>query len=328
MLKSFQRLHTLALNASIQTKIVLPLFILFILSILISTLGFLFSTSATQKQVISRQLEKDIIQVETALQDTYHLTLESGTRLAQVLEVSLLNDSVSEQNIASQVSKWLLTVRDDYHIDQIIVQDTAGRVYSNIAPSHLEAISVTRPDLIAQCTGVQHQITTYETTPVLIVCTPVFAQPDSTEPASKWGYVYSIVDLQELVARIRQNLDLVANPYIIRIGSDNLGYQVIPLPDSQIGSQVHTLPLQFGADTIDVAMVFNMNDINHIVQSGLQSMLLVNIGAALLSALVALFLTRLLVLGPLTRLTAVAQQVAEGDLSVRAEAESGDEVAN
>jgi diguanylate cyclase (GGDEF)-like protein len=225
-------------------------------------------------------------------------------------------------------------VYNRFKLDQVIVLNAQGQIRVNIAPSHLESISVVRRDLLPTCTQPQEYLVQYLSEHLLIVCAPIRASSTSDVPIPIVGYVYTVLDLPELLERIQRDLELVATPQIVAVEHTDASQHVSEghletgaLPADGNGNfRARIVPVVVGGERMNLSLMVDAHTINAIVASGLRVMLISNAIAIALSVLAVALAIRHMLTNPLLRLTAVAEQVAAGDLSARAQMKSYDEI--
>lgn len=324
---------------SIQIRLLIPLLLLLLLSLIGTTGGFLYSTNATRDSIIKRQLDEDARQLTTSIHHSESDALQSARLLANVLDDDLIHESVYAENLALEMYDKIVRVRDRFALDQVIVLNAEGYVRANIAGApFLESIAVRNPELLPACASIQEQLASYQETTLLIACAPVIVEGSAGESDMVVGYVYTLLDLQALLKRIRRSLELASQPRLVSVHGINQT-EPTPLPpvppeEESVLDRLHalenlhvrTVGVDLGDESITLELNFDAQHINAIVISGLYVMVVSSFLAILLSVLVALLSIRRLLIAPLLRLTSVAEQIAAGDLTARAPVESQDEI--
>lgn len=320
-------------SASIQTKILVPLIMLMLASIVISSISFILSTNTTRNRILDRQIDDDTRRIVSALAQHEQAALESAHLLADVLASMLLEEQDNTlRNESPGIVDRVVPVRDRFRVDQIIVTNAQHKVRANVAPSYLESISVTHYDMLSRCQKTEEQLVTYQTTRLLIVCEPVAFDPDSEAASMLLGNVYTILDLRSLLNRVYHELELVAIPQLLQ-DDEVMNWQVSSEPPDIAGIfqfgvpvRVRLVSAMLGNGTVNFSLTVDAASINEIVGVGLGVILFSSGLAISISMLTVAVLIRILLMSPLKRLTAVAEQVSAGDLSVRAHVEAQDEI--
>jgi diguanylate cyclase (GGDEF)-like protein len=318
---------------SIQIRLLIPLLLLLLLSLVGTTSGFIYSTNATRDSILKRQLDEDARQITASIHHSESDALQSARLLANVLDDDLIQESIYAENLALEMYDKIVRVRDRFGLDQVIVLNAEGYVRANIAGApFLESIAVRNPELLPACSSIEEQLASYQGTTLLIACAPVIDEGGAGESTIELGHVYTVLDLQALLKRIRRSLELASQPRLV----SNMQYQQTSAPPEEGGilGKLHsldnlherTVSIDLGEERIALQLTFDAQHINEIVTSGLYVMVASSFLAILLSVLVALLSIRRLLIAPLLRLTSVAEQVAAGDLTARAPVESQDEI--
>lgn len=330
-------------SAGIRTKILVPLVILMLLSLLGSTLGFIISTERTRTRILTEQLEEDAERVIGAFKQTKRDAVESARRLAQddtVFRQSLIaeRDNPNENRSLEMVDR-AVPVRERFGLDQVIVLDATGQARVNIAREHLESIYTRAPELLRSCSGIEQVLVPHDASFgrsfLLVVCAPIQTTPADEEATGSseqllLGYVYTIIDLEEWVQRTGNELELVADLELKQVenGADpnaaasSAPYQVQELPKELPLSDVNDMgqvgPLQLllllRTDTIDE--ILESGQLVTFISSMLTLVLVLAVGAWLAQSFSR----------PILRLAAVAQDVAAGNLERRANLTHEDEI--
>lgn len=321
----------------IRTKILIPLVILMLLSILGSTVGFIISTNTTRNSILDGRLDADSQRIKDAFLLSQRDAFESAEKLSQ--DADLINALVKEValpniNRSRDMVDRAQPVSNRFGLDQVIVLDNKGKTRVNIGPSDLEEITVRNPELLPTCSSLTVGQVSYQDSLLLITCAPILKNkaPDAlaNAPEERLGTVYSILDIQEWVQRTEQELELMSEVQLLKSsddaeqpdesdtsGSENdFRTRSIELSIDETSAEDHTIPL---------LLLQNTEDINEILESGLY-VTLISSGATLLLLLVAGTWLAQSFTRPILKLSSVAQAVAEGDLSRRANLTHDDEI--
>ncbi len=318
-------------TTSIQIKILVPLMLLLSLSLAGSAFGFILSTNATRDSMLDHQLDEDTHQITAALEYSQRNAVESARRLAQVLNGPLVLEYVADKNQAEQIYQQIVFVRERFDIDQIIVVNTEGKLRANIAPSHLESIHIRQPDLLYPCTHPEERLVQYQQLQLLVVCMPVLSHLEHITTDNRLGNVYTILDLQALLKRIRRNLELESQVDLLLAsvpgsGSTGTSQDAGSSSNSSLhASRVRNVSVALGNGVTSFTLTLNSQAINSIVHSGVLVMLISSILSIIFSITTVALAIRIILISPLIQFTQIAEQVASGDLTARARVESHDE---
>lgn len=313
----------------IRTKIVVPLIVLMLLSILGSTIGFLISTTATREHILTRQLDDETRRLVAALQQSEQDALEATHLLTQdtlLIRALLRERRHTGTNTSLAMVDRAVPIRDRFGLDQIIILDTSQQARVNIAPSHLEPISVNGRELLPLCRDVERHLARFEEARLLIICAPVYA-PSGALIAD----VYTVLDLAPLLNRIHRNLELTADVSLVaEIAQENaLAAQAL---DGNLSAGVDMESTQrrevmvlLGDGQVPIALQLTEQGADEIVNSGLR-VTLISSGITLLVLLLAGAWLAQSFTRPILKVARVAQAVAAGDLSQRANLTHRDEI--
>ncbi|NJP05237.1 MAG: HAMP domain-containing protein [Chloroflexaceae bacterium] len=303
----------------IRTKMLVPLFILMLLSILGSTIGFVISTNATRERILNRQLNDEERRVVDGLEQSQNDATEAAELLAQddLLREALLSEQQEDgENTSLAMVDRVVPVLDRLRLDQIIVLDDDRKARVNIAPSHLESISIDGRELLVPCKTTNHQLATFQGARLLIVCHPMLAEDDQ-----RLASVYTILDLEALLIRLQQNLELTAEVSLTDAHSVGSGSVNV---ETERGLERYTTTA-IGDGEITVSLEINEQGADEIVASGLQVTLIASTLTLVLLLLGGFWLAQSMT-RPVLKLARVAQSVGEGDLSQRADLIHNDEI--
>lgn len=321
----------------IRTKILVPLVVLMLLSALGSTIGFLISTSATRQSILSRQLDDEERRLVAALGQSQRDAQEAIRLLSEdhLLIRALLEEQPPEEaddstrrytNTSRQMVDRIVPVQTRFRLDQVIVRDTMNRTRVNIGPSRLESISVNGSDLLLPCSSTEQHLERFADAALLILCAPIADNPDTT-----LAHIYAIFDLEALLKRVKQDLELTADPFLIA-GLPDPANMAAEQPARSMGPgagtrnvQTREVPVELGDGQVRIGLRVSEQGADEIVNSGL-SVTLVSSGLTLVVLLLvgvwlAQGFTR-----PILKLARVAEAVAQGDLSQRANLKYHDEI--
>lgn len=320
-------------KAGIRTKILMPLLLLMLLSLLGSTSGFIISTNTTRNSILDRQLQEDAQRIEFAFAKTQRDATESVSKLAHDHELigALMKERVqSNINRSKDMVDRVVPVRERFGIDQVIVLNASSQPRVNIAPSNLETITVMQPDLLLPCRDVQITLAHYNEALLLMNCAPIIDETTSSAENRLLGSVYTIVDIQEWLKRSRRELELKTELHLATttLNDETITFSAADLTRDDAHTRLLTLPIEAGqADPtqLQILLLLDTQDINEILQSGLYVTLLGSAMTLLLMLAVGTWLAQGFI-RPILKLADVAQAVAAGDLSHRANLTHDDEI--
>lgn len=311
--------------AGIRTKILVPIIILMVLSILGSTLGFLVSTGATRESILTRQLDDEERRLVAALGQSEREALEAAELLTQddLLIQALLDErKYIGTNASLAMVDRVVPVRDRFELDQVIVLDADKQARVNIGPSHLEPISINGRELLPACRNIERRLVTFGQARLLIICAPIVFDRESL------AHVYTILDLAALLARTQKDLELTADVALsdqVVVVDERTSAGSTDATASVLSRQMRQTTALLGDGQVHMTLQINEQGADEIVASGLRVMLvssgLTLVVLLLVGAWLAQSLTR-----PIRTLAAVAQAVAAGDLSQRANLTQRDEI--
>lgn len=312
-------------TVGIRTKILVPLILLMLLSLLGSTAGFIISTDTTRNSILDRQLGEDAYRVRAAIEQQTRDAVEGGHLLARdrvLLNALTVERLRADRNTATIMVERVVTVHDRLGIDQIMLVDSEGRIRVNVAPSHLESISVNGRKLLPTCrTKDEIALVNYQNHPLLIACTSIGAT--SSMQDEPLGTIYSILDVQASLDRIQSDLELTAE---LELTSEVLITNApIATPFSQRGYRISNIAIPIEDKQLQLTLKVNETGINEILESGLRVTLISSALTLLLVLVVGMWLAQSFI-RPILKLARVAQAVALGDLTHRANLRHEDEI--
>lgn len=307
----------------IRQKILYPLIALMLFSAIGSNIFFIFSTTATRDSILNQQISDE----NKRLQDALATRVEEATtgaellsRDPQVITALRTEEVTATSNESLEISARAQPTRNRLGIDQIVVTNATGQVRTNIAPSFLEAITVRSAELLQPCATNTTRLAIFEGYRLMIICAPVVASDRYL------GAIYSILDLDNQVTRTSRQLELASNVSLVDVQPD-----VIVPPNTQqrfdnanqmlIRNETFTL----GNGKLETLMELSATGISEVVSSGFQTNLIGSGVTLLLLGVAGFLLARSLTL-PILKLSSVAQAVAQGDLSQRANLHHEDEI--
>ncbi|NJL06018.1 MAG: HAMP domain-containing protein [Chloroflexaceae bacterium] len=297
----------------------LPLIALMIVSAFGSNIFFVLSTTATRDSILNQQISDET----KRLQDALTTRVEEATTGAELLSRdprvinALRTEEVTEtSNESLEISARAQPTRNRLGIDQIVVTNAAGEVRTNIAPSFLEAITVRSAELLQPCATNTTRLATFEGYRLLIVCAPVV----------DLGAIYSILDLDNQVTRTSRQLELASNVSLVDVQPD----VIVPPTMQQRFDDANQMLIRdetfvLGNGKLQTSMELSATGISAVVNSGFRTNLIGSGFTLLLLGAAGFLLARSLTL-PILKLSSVAQAVAQGDLSQRANLHHEDEI--
>lgn|GEM_PF-3016518 len=334
-------------TASFRTKLLAPLLLLMTLSILASAVGFIFSTNATRNTLLDGQLNEDIQRLTKELQLREDEVGQSARLLAEDPELILVlrQDTFRQGSyVLLDLDRRALRVRDRFQLDQVMVVNAEGQPRVNIAAqSLLSQISVMDHDRLEACrqaeqtflvhTQVGNEKGENETAVLLIGCAPILNKLDALDDATLLGTAYTFLNLFETIPELRCELGLLSE---VELAADTLLVSTLvdvdqAAPDASMPAHTDgsyrtaTTTIALGSDPIQITLLRSTAEIDAIVATGLQAVVISSILTLVLLLAVGTIIARSLT-HPILKLAGVAQAVAEGDLSRRAHLTRQDEV--
>lgn len=307
----------------IRQKILIPIIFLTIFSSIGSAILFLYSTNTTRNSILERQISEESERLQAAMQLRFDEAREAAQNLSDdpgLLE-PMQDEELRDVNRSPDIAARTQTIKERYGLDQMIVLNTAGEARSNIAPPELEEITVRQPDLLEACDQSTTQLGTFEDRiPLLIVCEPIYSDGQSL------GQVYAILDLNRQISDAARRLELGG---IVTVdGIEPAATAPLP-PQQSFDAATETLRQSegfvLGGGRINITNELSAQGISEVVGAGLRTTLLASLLTVVLLAGLGWWLstgfTR-----PILKLVSVAEAVAEGDLSPRANLTHQDEI--
>ncbi len=319
--------------AGIRTKILVPLVMLMIVSMMGGTLGFIISTNTTRNSILDRQLVEDGERLNSALMSSSGDTIEAARLLARDEELQnamRMEQEAADENQSLAMAERVVPLRDRLDIDQVIVLDNTGQARVNVAPLHLESISVNGRHLLPKCSEtVQADLVEYYNTRLFIACAPI--DPVGAPGQPLMGNVYTVLDIDSWLIDIKPALDLTAE---VDLRYDLSLFQSSAAPGQHVqddafsnasGYRMQHIWLPIGDDHVPFELRMNEQGINAILNSGLRVTLITSLVTVVLVLAVGMWLARQFT-RPILKLADVAASVAAGDLSRRANLRHDDEI--
>ncbi len=334
-----RRLGVGALKLSIQTRILIPLTLLMLLSLVGSAIGFLLSTNATRNEILDGQLSED----RRRLVDAWQRRADDLTISARLLsqDSSLITALAGDRIL--DLDRRAVTVRDRFSLDQVVVVNREGKTRVNIVTrSELSRADVpARLAALAPATDDTPILLPLEAGSVLLVGRrPIWAQGAADRNDRPLGTIYTVLDVARETGQLRRELELqslvqLATDRVVAVSPDEAALEPLrarPLLPSQRdtelpGGRYRTTSATFalGDTPVQLALLRSEETINTIVAAGFQVML-ISSGATLLLLLVLGVVLARSVTYPIRTLAGMAGALATGDLSRRANLASEDEI--
>lgn len=311
------------ISQGIQTKILVPLMLLMLLSLLGSLVGYVISTNATRNRIIDQQIDSDYRRVSAALAASESDVFASAEALARSPD---LLPALANKDVLT-IDRQALALRDRFRLDQVLILDTEGQTLINIiAQSYLSKIdAVDRERLLTPANG---RTTLVPIGPLwlLVGSAPVF-RPATGTP-TRLATVYTFLNVTEVLARYKRELGLISTITIhsdaARISSGQIAL-VSGAYVSREGFRELIASVRLGGYELPLLISRSETEINNILGSGLSVVLLSNAITLVLISLIGLFLARSFA-RPIRKLSRVAQSVAAGNLAARSGMFGHDEI--
>ncbi|NOK63567.1 MAG: hypothetical protein GFH27_549281n434 [Chloroflexi bacterium AL-W] len=326
-------------TASIRTKILVPLTLLMLLSVLGSTIGFIISTNTTRNSILDGEIAGDGSRLIDVLSRREEELTESASILANdsVLIGALELDQVGPDG--SQVliiDDRALQVRTRFRLDQVLVLNADNQVRVNIvAQSYLSYLTdVERDQLLGSTTATETMLVQSDQATLLVGRAPVRSSRESDRPDEVIGMVYTFLNVSEELSRLRRDLGLQSE---VQIADSQPIAATLPLLEQQTLGREERVELAtasyrtrmydvtLGSQPVQIALLRSEEESNAIVGAGFQVMLLSSGMTFLLLLGLGIFLARSFT-RPILQLADVAESVAAGDRSRRANLTDEDEI--
>lgn len=321
--------------AGIRTKILAPLIILMLLSLLGSTVGFIVSTNTTRNRILDGQIEQEGQRMVVALKQSEDDITEGARILSQDPQIveALQKDKPGSDVVMSMDSR-AVTVQTRFHLDQIIIQNSQQATRVNIAAhSDLSELHFFDHQSLSACTQDAHiDLINVSTKTLLVGCAPILTTTGqgATIRQEYLGTIYTVQDVTRALTRFKRELGLSAQVQLIdnnMLTSQLAQDEHMPMESgvSLEGYRIQNLTMKLATMPINISLKLREQEINEIVGAGLNVML-VSSGITLVLLLsigiwVAQGITR-----PILKLDQVAQAVAAGDLTRRTNLYHQDEI--
>ena len=313
-------------TAGIKTKMLIPLVLLMTLSFLGSTLGFVLSTNTTRDQLLDGQNLVDARRLQIAIsaseQDVAQAvqTLSADPQLLAVLQNKVLK---SAELLA--LDRRAVAVRERYRLDQVLILDQAGQIRVNLATnSALSQLSALGEAQLPGCEiALQPTLVQIQATQLLVSCAPVFGPK-----GAKVGAVYTLLAVEQTINRLRREAGVVATAQLLENLPPTVALNQAPNSSFNFSTneqRVYLTPMQLGKKLFYLQIQRSEQEIKAIVSTGLGVMLLSNTLTIILLLAVGIWLAHTFT-RPILKLATVAQAVAAGDFSHRANLAQQDEI--
>ncbi|GAB4203862.1 MAG: hypothetical protein OHK0022_28430 [Roseiflexaceae bacterium] len=325
---------------SIQTRILIPLTLLMLLSLVGSAIGFLLSTNATRNEILDGQLSED----RRRLVDAWQRRADDLTISARLLsqDASLITALAGDRIL--DLDRRAVTVRDRFNLDQVVVVNNQGKPRVNIVTRS----ELSRADVSARLAALPSGT---DDTPILLPLDggivllvgrqQVWPQDNPDLNNQPLGTIYTVLDVDRETAQLRRELELqslvqLATSRVLAVAPNESALEPLrgqPLPASQHDIELHgegryrttAATFTLGDTPVQLALLRSEEAINTIVAAGFQVMLISSGATLLLLLLLGVLLARS-VTYPIRTLAGMAGALANGDLSRRANLSSADEI--
>jgi signal transduction histidine kinase len=325
--------------SSIRVKILVPLVILMSFLLISSTAVFIVTTNTTRNTILDGQLAEETQRLRAAMERSELDVSNSARGFARSPElVQAMLDDAAGDNAVLRMDDVAVVVRDRFRLDQVVVTNSEQQARVNIATySDLTLLRFYTDETLAECLR-QHSVHTLQApeTTLLIGCAPVYAvvnDPDGSDTPTRMiiGTVYTVRDVARMLPDLRRELGLMANIESPDIPALNGAISVVDTASaegetySRDGFRIKHIELSTGGSSLDLVLLLNEQQINTIVDSGLQVMIISNI-LMLLLLLSVVYLMMQQLTRPVLQLARSAQLVAAGDLDQHLPTTSRDEI--
>lgn len=331
-------------DAGIRTKMLVPLFVLMLLSLLGGIVGFILITNTTRSRVLHNQLELESGQVESKFKGVWKTTLDGAVVLSgypELIQSIQTNDTTG--SLAPSLERSIAVVQERFTLHQILILDAEGHlIYPEKSTTtfyqHTYFDTCSAPPYIPQ----RHLVKTDKKTWVA-GCAPIWSSDESAAHNEPIGTVYTGVDTAHILSEMRSDLGSGTE---IRFADDATLLPAFRDPDvfspdtadtpsapvSVAGYRVHHLAFNLdtsaqGSNTQHIALLLlhHEQQIQDTVNAGLRVMVISSTLTMLLLLAVGYWLSQGFT-HPIQKLARVAQAVGSGDVSQRANLDYDDEI--
>lgn len=327
-------------KAGIRTKILMPLLILMILSMLGSTIGFLISTNATRNHILDGQLNEDASRIVAELGQSKRNVFNGATVLSRDPQLIEAIRKIPVDRVASllAIDDRVVIVRDRFRLDQVIIfGNEQASPWANVTTlNELSQMRIYDNPMLARCheESLIHLVKEGDI-PILIACVPIRAAV-TDEQGTRFGIigqVYTIQHMPRSLERIQRELGLKSE---VKLAETMPPEQITQFQESGLGEQamvsingyrvrslsVNTLDQQ---KNLQLFLLQSEQEIREIVGSGFQVML-ISSGLTLILLMIVGYVLAQSFSHPILKLVNVARSVAAGDFSRRANLKHQDEI--
>ncbi len=319
----WQSLIPLPATNSILATILVPLVVLMLLSLVGSTMGFLLNTTTSRARILSYQLDEDERRLLTVLAQQEQAILATAEIIASDEQfIAALNDHTRVERDRTVLDEQMEDVRARSVLDQVLVLDTDRQVQMSSAAPTWTPLSTTEHRWLSSCASPTLSLAVVPQGHWLIGCAPMM---DGDAPVA---YVYTVRDLTQALNYITEHLRLEVQatvlddpPPVSEGGSARQQVADDVAPEYLVRETVIDL-----ADTpVRLRLQVTGETTDRIINLGLRVILIGGIITLIMMLLVGIWLVRSLT-RPLRKLSDVAEAVAAGDFSQRANLTHQDEI--
>ncbi len=279
---------------SLNAKLLFPITVLMLASLLTSTLAFGLGTLLTRNQLLNQQIEQDQIQISQSLAGRVDIVRSAAGILAADPDLIQALQSKTEANLAV-IDKRAVLVRSRFQLDLIQVYSPSGEAWANLVLAELYRVS-----------SLLDKIPTNTTTVVAVDGNLLLLSRSSIPNGG--GVIITGIDLGSELARIASDQRLVADLFV-RFA--NIEESSLPAGDvlDEKAAISRERPLQLGDSMASLVVRRRTAEITQVTQTGL----LVMIASSLLTTGLLLALASRItpaMIEPIRELARIAQAVA------------------
>ena len=303
------------ISQDIQTKILVPLTLLMLLSLIGSLISFFVATNATRNRISDSQIESDFNRLAAALAEGEREVTDSARVLARA---SGITDALIDRNVLP-LNRQSLLVRERFRLDQVLIVDTNDQTLINIASQSM--LTRLDPEERERLLGPVGQRDT-RLIPVgeawlIIGNAPVFLASSGSN--TRLADIYTVLNVTESIERYRRELGLISEAQILP------NMTSLTDPTSQEGFRELSFTVNVAGGQLPILLRRSEREINTVLGSGIGVVLVVNSITIGLLLAIGIWLARSFT-KPIQKLSRVAEAVAAGDLSARANLFGNDEI--
>lgn len=312
-------------TTSIRAKMLGSLVLLLLLTNAVTTIVLLLGTGAIRERLVDQQLtvesqllEEALAQSERNAVETLNILTSDPLLIAAISQAHIDGEFIVSERLYESIT----AVRDRFEVEQMLVIDTERQLLINETLSGYEAVDEQGHFLLPRCVEEQRILGAYANTRLLISCAPI-----RSETATPIAFVYVIFDLPVLFQRLQETLALQADLgfYLSDQRISMISTQSAGNRSFFVSTKSRDINVPLGDGQVRMSLRVSRQDVDEIINASVQ-VTLISSGLTLLALLLGVIWLARRLTHPILKLSAVAQAVADGDLSQRANLVQQDEI--